>query len=258
MKKLIPFLFLFILTGCAITQSYLFNVEDYCKPLPSYPLKLLVYYQPNIEGNQLLEKETVLYRNTTSICYRFAATGEHLLEDPAEKITKKFGQFKILYGSFIVKKFSSAFNEMFKEVKRSYSADRTERLLEAESNNSDLLCEIVKVKHEFELKKLESSAEMFVKAILMGPFLRKAPYECRTDAEIKVTFYQPDGSVLSERIYPYSLVEPLDVYENEVFNGVVRQSNEQFGKGVDEIISQAVEDLKNSEEFKELKNSKEP
>ncbi len=229
MKKLIPLLFLLVLTGCATTSSYQLEITGYERPLPKYPLKAIVYYLPKVENSQLLEMEYNQFGN------------------------KQWGTFKVAYGTIIFTKFESALGNIFKEKQRSMVADRPTRLLEAKSKNSDLLCEIELAKHEFKWEKQEGFVEGMVKG-MFNPLPRKTEHAATSNFEIKAVFYRPDGSVVLERAYPYS--ETQSVYFNIGNWNVVlfEASNEQFKRGVDEIIDRIAGDLRDSKEFTELVN----
>lgn len=231
MKELISLLFLLVLAGCATTQSYDLQVTEYEKPLPHYPLKLTAYYKPNLEGNQLIELEYKEYK-------------------------AKAGHFRVVYGSIIVKKFDSAFARMFRETERSLVSDRATRLLEAKSKDSDLLCDIKLLNNSFKWEKQEGFVKDVVKGIL-NPFPRKSEYSAETDFEIKISFYKPDGSVMTESTYPYAITEPLYLSLSEWAQPLLEKSNGQFSRGIDEIIGRAVDDLSNLEEFKKLVSSRE-
>jgi len=259
MKKLMLFLFVFTLTGCAMMQTYRVPVNDYYKPLPSYPLKLLVYYQPSIEGNSLLEKESSRYKHGSGGGFGHCVTflDNQLLETELEQyVRENMYYFRIFHGSFIVKKFNSAFERMFTELKRSYAEEQAARLSEAKSKGVDLLCDVVKDTQEFKFSIRDNFGKRLFKAVITGPFPIKTAYTTSTDVKIKVAFYLPDGSVVSEKTYPYSMAEVLHEYPTNAFKTAAEKANGQFGRGIDEIITQAIEDLGNSETFKELVGSK--
>lgn len=226
MKRLVPFLFLLILAGCATAkQSYHYEIKEYVKPLPNYPLTAAVYYKPRVEGSQLFEMEFNQYG------------------------TAKTGYFRVAFGSITFTKFNSAFKKMFKETQRSLVTDRPTRLLETKSKNYDLLCDIELVEHSFRWEKQEGFAEGYVKQ-MFNPLPRKVEYKAATDFKIKVSFYAADGSVVLEKTYPYAASEPAYLSLTNWTAVLLETGNRHFSNGVDEIISKVADDLRNSEKFK--------
>jgi len=231
MKKLIPLLFMLVLAGCATVQKHSLEVTGYTKPLPQYPLKAMVYYKPKVEGSQLFEMEFNQYG------------------------TEQTGYFRVAYGPIIFKKFDSAFNKMFKETERSLVADRSTRLLEAKSKNSDLVGDIELINRSFKWKDEEGLMEGYVKGML-NPFPRKIKYSATTEFGMKISFHKPDGSAIYEKTYPYSVTDAFYMQPSSPEKSLLDISNEQFSKGVDEIIGRMADDLKYSEAFIELVNAR--
>ena len=134
---------------------------------------------------------------------------------------------------------------MFEEAERSYVADLKTRLLELKSKKLDLLCDVVKVTQVFKFDKRKKFDKTLIKEI----HAEHSPYIGKTDIEIKVSFYLPDGSVLSQKTYAYGIAEPMS---KGSFEAVVNKSNGQFSRGVDEILTEAIRNLTGSEKFKQL------
>jgi len=231
MKKLIPLLLLLVLAGCATASKYQLQITEYEKPLPKYPLKASVYYKPNVKDSQLFEME-------------YNQFGSNAL-----------GTFKAGYGAITFTKFNSAFSKMFRETERSLVADRPTRLLEAQSKNTDLLCDIEFSDYSFDSKQKEGFMEGMVKG-MFNPFPRKIEYSAESKFNIKLSFYKPDGSVVLEKTYPYSVAESIYYDMAGCLMALYEASNEQIKKGVDEIIGRMSDNLKYSDSFIELVNAR--
>lgn len=227
MKKIIALLLIFSLTSPVPAfafwgkKDHFTDIKDYAGYTENCSLKLLLYYKPCLEGNMLFDSEYFQYG------------------------TAKTGTYRMLYGYIITKKFNSAFNKMFKAVERSHVEDLKVKLLEAKSKDADLVCDVNLINKSFMFDKRRK----FSKEILETLSGRKPPYVSQTDVEIEVAFYLTDGSVASKKTYSRTIYEP--VYKRTVA-AIADRVNYDFAKGVEEILTEAINDLTNSEKFKQI------